>query len=66
LPPRPSRFRPRGNTHMLDIMCSPQSMERPTMTVPSFAMYSARVQASVGPGLADTKVAATRTAKGFR
>jgi|PlaIllAssembly_1097288.scaffolds.fasta_scaffold418680_2 hypothetical protein len=27
----------RGNTHMLDIMSSPQSIERPTMTVPSLA-----------------------------
>jgi hypothetical protein len=37
-PPRPSRFMPRGNTHMLDFMSSPQSMERPTMTVPSLAV----------------------------
>ena len=48
LPPRPSRCMPRGNTHMLECMSSPQSMERPTITVPSLDTYSARVQASAG------------------
>ena len=36
-PPIPSRFIPRGSTHMLECMSSPQSIERPVMTVPSFA-----------------------------
>ena len=51
---------------MLDIMSSPQSIDRPTMTVPSLATYSARVQASAGAGAAETTIAAMSASKGPR
>ena len=51
---------------MLDAMSSPQSIERPTMTVPSFDTYSARVQASVGAEAAETTIAAMAATNGPR
>ena len=62
----PSRFMPRGSTHMLDFRSSPQSIDRPTMTVPSLATYSARVQAMAGVMLVARTAAATSAIKGVR
>src|SRR5262245_65796149 len=53
---------PAGNAHRLEPMSSTQSMLRPVSTVPSSAMYSARVHALAGlaRGVQSTAVIATR------